>query len=403
VAVQSALRAVGAEAQSSQRLRASPNFTLSLAMDGRAYLAKDVEPYVQYWISDRERMLWSLFACRGGARVETAIDASLRLTPSQKTIAERARLAKAINGMRQAGVLLSDQDDVSRYDAAMAADYLTHRPFPRAVASHIIDAAPIGPATRVLDLAAGPGSLALELAQASPNVTMMELSKGFVAAARKAARKRRLPLEALNESCNRLVHHTGAYDVITVSQALHWLDDVLVCKGVCRLLNDDGSFFVIHGALTLAADHPLSHILGDSTPLGDKQRHAFVDEVEPLLRRVTLLFDALDAPDVARHDPAHVGGTGTGRIVPVAASLFRQTRPIGEGFARAFLSPAHLTATGQSPQDFWADTARRCASATDDQLLGVQEWAVLHFRRGGQRMASGKLDPATMVEIGWGG
>jgi 2-polyprenyl-3-methyl-5-hydroxy-6-metoxy-1,4-benzoquinol methylase len=368
-----------------ERLRASPNFALTLAFDGRPYIVKEVEPYTQYWLSDRERTLFALFARRGGLSERDALEAGLRLTLPDDPVRERAELAKAVADMRSVGVLLGTGDDTSRYDAKMAADYLTHRPFPRAVADHLIAAAGMTRESQVLDLAGGPGSLALELARVSDNVSMMELSRGFVAASRKAARTRRVKLNAIHDSCNRLVHHEGAYDVITVSQALHWLDDVLVVKGVCRLLNEGGSFFVVHGAMTLGAGHPLAYILGDRTPLGDKQRADFVDDVAPLLARLTLLFDALDARGVASHNPTHGGGS-TCRIVPVATTIFRQQRLMGEGFARAFLSPDHIAVTGQSPQEFWADLSARCASATMAQSIGTQEWALLQFKRGGERV-----------------
>ncbi len=366
-------------------------------MNGRAYVAKEVEPYSQFWLSARERLLFAMFARRGGMERTAAIDAAMRVAaPCDHDYEERA-LARAVAGMCEVGVLLREGDDTSRYQAKMAADYLRHRPFPRAIAEHIISRAPVSQASHVLDLAGGPGSLALELARATDNVAMIELSKGFVAAARKAAKARGVKLDVIHDSANRLVYRDGAFNVITVSQALHWLDDVQVVKGVCRLLREGGSFFVIHGALTLGDDHPLSYVLGDKTPLGDKRRIAFEHEVVPLLQRVALLFDALDAPDVARHDPTHARG-GSGRIVPVATTLFRQRRPISEGFARAFLAPDHIAATGQKQTAFWADLSQRCAAATPEASLGTQEWAVLQFKRGAVR--NDQIE-AGMVEIAW--
>jgi SAM-dependent methyltransferase len=384
------------------RLRASPNFALALTMDGRPYVAKEVEPYTQYWLSERERMLFALFARRGGLSEGDAIEACLHLTSPADPARDRALLAKAVAGMRSVDVLLGAGDDTSRYDAKMASDYMTHRPFPRGVADHVIAAAPVTRESHVLDLAGGPGSLALELARASDNVSMIELSKGFVSASRKAAKARGVKLNAIHDSCNRLVHHDGAYDVITVSQALHWLDDVLVVKGVCRLLNEGGSFFVVHGAMTLGANHPLSYILGDNTPLGDKARISFAQEVKPLLARLTLLFDALDARGVASHNPTHSGGV-RGQIVPVATTLFRQNRPMGEGFARAFLSPEHIAVTGHTVTEFWADLKARCAGATADQSIGMQEWAVLQFKRGGARCQAVDSDTVEISGDGEGG
>jgi SAM-dependent methyltransferase len=300
-------------------------------------------------------------------------------------------------------VLIGLAEDTSRYDASMAEAYLTHRPFPRPLAEHMIREGDIGSDSAVLDLASGPGSLALELAKASSDVTIMELSRGFLDAACARAEASGVRLTAIHESCNRLVHHDQSYDVITVSQALHWLDDVMVCKGVCRLLRSHGSFFVVHGALTLRDDHPLSYILGDRTPLGDKAPGAFAAEAAALARRTSLLFAALDAPDVQRVDPTHRGGACAERIRLAGVRMFRQRRPIGEGFARAFLAPAHVAALGMSAEAFWADLAARCAAADDTQTLGVQDWAVLHFRRGGRTEPTQGRDADEVAEIGWDG
>lgn len=380
-----------------RKLRLSPNFSLHQSVDGRSYVMGEVEPYAQFWLSDRERLLFGLFGRRGGALESDAAEALMRLSPSANPAAERRRIVRAVADMVEAGVLIAAKGEVSRYGREMARAYLEHRPFPKAVAARIVALAEVGRETRVLDLASGPGSLALELAATSERVTSMELSRGFVAAAKQEARRRSVKLDALNENCNHLPHHDGDYDAITISQAIHWLDDVALCKGVCRVLARNGSFFVVHGALSLPEEHPLSYILGDKTPLGDKQNMAFSDEVLALYRRLSLLFEALDTPDVARHDPTHARADG-GRIVGSQIQLFRQERPIGEGFARAFLSERHVAVLGEDKDRLWWDLQARCDAATPDQLVGVQEWGLLHFKRGAARF---DLDTwqLTMTEI----
>lgn len=381
------------------RLRASPNFSLNFTQDGRAFVARDVEPYTQFWLSEPERVLLSLFSSPKGARTSDVLSAYGRLTGADGGINAERRLHRTIRDMREAGVLVADGDDVSRYDATMAQDYLTHRAFPALVADAIVRDAGIHSDSRILDLAAGPGSLALELARTADHVAMMELSRGFVAAARREARRLNRPLEALNESCNRLISHDQTYDLITVSQALHWLDDVAVCRGVCRTLREGGSFVVVHGGLDLRDDHPLSYILGDRTPLGDKQAGSFRDQATALARRVALLFEALDTPDVHRIDPsrgwAGDGAAPTSPIRPLGGALFRQTRVIDEGFARAFLSPAHIAGLGQTPEAFWSDLTARCTAAEPKQKTGVQNWAVLRFGRGVRAWTPGRFGRPT--------
>ena len=280
---------------------------------------------------------------------------------------------------------------------------MAHRPFPRELSDLIIRDAPITMESRVLDLAGGPGDLSLALAQVSNQVSLMELSKGFVNAAARRAKQRGVKLTPIHDSCNRLMFHDETYDAVTISQALHWMDDVLVCRGLCRVLRPGGSFFVIYGAFEVGEQHPLSYLLGDKSILGHNVRQPLHTRIQPLLRRLTLLFDALDAPNVQRVDLAQQANTAglAAQIVPAGVSLYRQRRPMDGGFARGFLTPQHIAATGQSPAAFWKDLEARCANAAAEQMTGTYDWAVLHFRRGGARAELGSLQTCEVVEIGY--
>lgn len=390
-----------------RRLRASPSFALSFTLDGRAYVAKDSEPYIQYWLSERYRVLLSMFSGRRGATADEAIDGYLRLSRAPRNAAGRKRLSAAIEDMRSAGVLIDTRDDTSRYTSAIVEAYVTHRPFPRELSELIIRSAPVSTGTRVLDLAGGPGDLALALAHASDHVSLMDLSRGFVTAAAKRARQLGRKLTPLHDSCNRLLYRDEEYDVVTISQALHWLDDVMVCRGLCRCLRTHGSFFVIAGAFEVDDEHPLSYILGRQSILGAKAQQSFAAQTAALLRRLTLLFEALDAPDVQRVDLAQRwaarGTTPPTRIVPAAVSLFRQPRPMGLGFVRAFLTNEHIAQTGQSPPAFWREAQTRCENATAQQLAGRYDWAVLQFQRGGAPLPSAAVESCAVTAIAYHG
>lgn len=367
--------------KSRPRLTASPNFALGYAADGSPFVTGEVEPYSQYWLSVREHMLLAMFGQKGGMQVERAIKQMLVLRPKAQPAAERRRLERDIAEMVEAGVLIEPSGELSRYGKAMARDYLDHRPFPLQLVDHIAATSGLAPQSRVLDLASGPGSLALALARRTPHVTIMELSRGFVSAAAEEADRLGLALETINESCNRLDQHDGQFDVVTVSQALHWLDDIAVCKGVCRVLAEGGSFFVIHASMNLPDDHPLAWILGDRTPLGDKAPTPFAQVAGHLYRRLSLLFAALDASHVERHGARHVQA-GLPPVQGDGMALFNQSRPIGEGFARAFLSDAHIASTGLAPEKVWSRIAADCRGVDETGLQGSMDWAVLHFRRG---------------------
>lgn len=365
-----------------RRLVASPVFALMHAADGACFVMQEAEPYAQYWLTERERLVFALFGRKGGAGVRGVVDALLILRAPRDAEAERGRIERAIAGMRGAGVLTEPDGELSRYGAAMARDYLEHRPFPRALAGRIIARAGIGEESRVLDLASGPGSLALQLAQACPNVSIMELSRGFCAAAQAEAAARGLRITAINESCNRLAQHEGSYHAITISQALHWLDQAQVCQGVSRNLAPGGRFFVIDAAISLPDAHPLSYILGDRTPLGDKSAVPFAVQAAERFRRLGQLFAGLGTV---------VGGVELG--------LYRQVRPIDEGFARAFLSRTHLAGLGTDAAAFWQDLALRCASAAPGAGMGVLEWSVMEFREGAPQDDLAGISAAPAQEI----
>ncbi|MEJ8834902.1 class I SAM-dependent methyltransferase [Ramlibacter sp. AN1133] len=387
-----------------ERLRASPNFVLALSQDGKPYVAQETEPYAQYWLSQRYRILLSLFSGPRGATGEQAVQAYFRLTAAEPQEAERKRLLKAMADMRSAGVLIATRDDVSRYDARMAQDYLKHRPFPADLTRFLVDAAGIGPGTRVLDLAGGPGSLALQLARVTPHVSLLELSRGFVEAACAAAAAGGLELDAIHESANRLMYSDAEYDVVTLSQAIHWLDDVQVCRGITRTLAAGGSFFVIQSSMDVDDAHPLAYVIGRESILGNKDPRPFALQVQALSRRLSLLFEALDAPDVQRHDVAQRVADEAGaaaRVVPAKVSFFRQRRPFDLGYARAFLSEQHIRSTGREPGPFWAEVEARCAAATPQQLEGQFDWAVLHFRRGGVPGVPADFSACGATDIAW--
>ena len=76
---------------------------------------------------------------------------------------------------------------------------------------------------------------------------------------------------------------------------------------------------------------------------------------------------------------------------------------MGEGFARAFLSDAHIAALGKDKRAFWRDLAQRCEAAGEDARIGTQEFAVLQFKRGGVRVESDDWVPGAVREIGFPG
>jgi SAM-dependent methyltransferase len=367
---------VQAGSSSEERLRVSPYFHATSDPSGRPYVAQETEPYTQYWLTDRYRLLLSMFSGRLGATPSEGIDAYLRCAGAAES--ERRRLEAAISKMRSAGILVAPSDDTSRYDASLVDDYLKYRPIPAAVAAHIVREGRIRKGRRVLDLAGGPGELAVTMAEAGGDVTLMEISRGFLRSARARAKAARVGLELVNDSANRLLYREERYDVVTVSRALHWLDDVAVCRGLYRVLEAGGSFFVLEVRTEVSGRHPLSKAMGEEAP--------FRETVKALSRRLDLLFRALDTKNVVRLDFGQQDGAQRGGAIEAAGVWEHQDRrPLPLGYARAFFTQQHVAEQvedgGGDEAAFWEDLRARYAAAKPEDLVGTERWAVLHFRR----------------------
>jgi ubiquinone/menaquinone biosynthesis C-methylase UbiE len=372
------------------RFRASPNFALSLSHDGQAFVAQDCEPYTQYWLDDDERLIFALLMGRQGMTHRQLAEAFDRMARRVLGRSAPRDLDRIFDDMRRLGLILAASEDTSRYTDRIVEAYLAHRPFPSALARHLIERADIAPHTRVLDVAGGPGDLAVQLAAASDEVTLMELSGGFLDAARRRAEQFGRNLETVHDSGNRLMHRDGVYDVITIAQALHWMDDIQFCRGIGRTLADHGHLFVIHSAVTMDDAHPLSFLLGNNSILGAKSPTPFPKVTKALAQRLTQVFAALEQP---RDRPA------AAVTRPVEIRLFQQPRPLGMGFARAFMTERHIEATGQSPEAFWSDLTQRLDGVDPADLMGTLDWAVLQFRRGAADTGTALPDIAAATEI----
>lgn len=377
----------------SGRLRASPAFGFALMPDGRPFVAEATEPYRQFWLDERERRLLSAFSGRRGS----AVSAVLRQLGGSPT--EQQRLQRALRGLREAGVLVDPGDEGSRYRRRDVDDYLTHRPFPPEITARIVQRSHLQAPQRVLDLAGGPGDLALQLARHTPDVSLMDWSGAFLAAARARARAAGLPLRTLHESANRLAFDDARYEVVTVSQALHWLDDLAVCRGVARVLAPGGHFFVVHSAFEVPAAHPLATVLGHDSVLGAKQPVPFGQEVKALQQRVGLLLQAVQSRGVDRVDPLRASTEADAEpLRSQGVERFHQRRTLGLGFLQGLLTDRHLADAGLDPVRFWADAQARCAAATTRQLQGTHHWALLHFARA--PAAGGRAGRAVVQAIG---
>jgi ubiquinone/menaquinone biosynthesis C-methylase UbiE len=102
-----------------------------------------------------------------------------------------------------------------------------------------------GHGSRVGDLGAGIGHVALPLAERGFSVTAVEPAQAMLEHLRAEARKRRLPVEALHATAEALPLGDASLDLVVVADALHFLDAELVGHEIARVLVPKGGLAVV--------------------------------------------------------------------------------------------------------------------------------------------------------------
>jgi 2-polyprenyl-3-methyl-5-hydroxy-6-metoxy-1,4-benzoquinol methylase len=219
-------------------------------------------------------------------------------------------------GRRKAGL-----EDPERWVFNRMADvYDARPPYPAALIDAL--AALAGPpGSRIADLGAGIGHLALPLAARGYDVTAVEPAGEMLARLRATAEARGLAVETTHATAEMLPAPARPFDLVVVADALHFMDAQLLGEALARLLRHQGALAVVTCALgeTPFMEQLLS-VIGDAvprrprsvarqlaqvtsiarTPLGEEQR--FDDEtpvdhaqLERILRSISFVGPAMNA------------------------------------------------------------------------------------------------------------
>lgn len=129
----------------------------------------------------------------------------------------------------------------ARFDAAASA-YERARPgYPPALVDWLTRTTGIESGAPVLDLGAGTGELTLRLAEAGLAVSAVEPSPAM-----SAVLSSRMPgVEILPDRAESLSSADGSYALVTIANALHWLDPAAAFPEVARVLADDGHLAIV--------------------------------------------------------------------------------------------------------------------------------------------------------------
>jgi ubiquinone/menaquinone biosynthesis C-methylase UbiE len=131
--------------------------------------------------------------------------------------------------------------------AGLADDYVRYRaPYPREVLEAFLDEARLRPGARLLDLACGPGRVALPIADRFAEVWAVDLDPDMVEVGRREAA--RLGIGNVRWFVGRAEDFeapAGAFDLITVGEAFHRLDRPCVAALAYRWLTPGGAFVTL--------------------------------------------------------------------------------------------------------------------------------------------------------------
>ncbi|MDZ4057293.1 MAG: class I SAM-dependent methyltransferase [Polynucleobacter sp.] len=196
----------------------------------------------------------------------------------------------------------------------MALKYVEHRKIPEPIIRWVVSAAQISGTTRVLDVGTGTGHLANSLASVSSFVTGLDISEHMLSKARATARDQGVNVSYILGDANTEITAARKYDVVTLCQALHWLNPDTIARSVKNVLCEQGCVLVIASNVTLPLRHPL--------------RELFSSEQT---KCVTKMIDEISNVFEGRI-------TGTAQFTTTETFLFEERRPIDLNYAQAYHS-----------------------------------------------------------------
>jgi SAM-dependent methyltransferase len=143
-------------------------------------------------------------------------------------------------GRRKVGL-----DDPSRWVFNRMAEFYVARPaYPIALVDALAElAGPVG--SRIGDLGAGVGHLALPLAERGFDVVAIEPSQAMLDRLRAAATDRGVELRALHATAEALPLPPASLDLVVVADALHFLDTELTAHQIARVLAPRGALALV--------------------------------------------------------------------------------------------------------------------------------------------------------------
>ncbi|HZL19814.1 MAG TPA: class I SAM-dependent methyltransferase [Polyangia bacterium] len=223
-------------------------------------------------------------------------------------------------GRRKVGL-----DDPSRWVFNRMAEFYDARPaYPRALIDALAELA--GPAgSRIGDLGAGVGHLALPLAARGFEVVAIEAAHEMLDRLRATAEAQGTPVRTVHAAVEALPLEPGSLDLAVIADALHFMDAELTARQIARVLAPDGALALVtcgfaptpfmQGVVRVMEEaaprrpreltRPIVHLSAlTGIALTDEQR--FTDEtpidhptLERILRSISFIGPAMNPPRFA--------------------------------------------------------------------------------------------------------
>lgn len=158
------------------------------------------------------------------------------------------------------------EDDAAWVFNRMADVYDARPPYPATLVDEIV-ARTSRPRARAVDFAAGTGHLALPLAARGLEVLAIEPARAMLAQLLRTSAARRLPLSTLHATAESAVLEARSCDLVTIADAVHFLDAELTGKQIARVLRPGGAVALVTCAFARTAFmDALTRVMEESAP-----------------------------------------------------------------------------------------------------------------------------------------
>ena len=146
-----------------------------------------------------------------------------------------------------------------------AAHYAKYRlPYPEALNKDLLERAGVSGRGRLLDLACGPGRVALPLSSSFGEVWAIDLEPEMVEVGRSEAEKQGIDnVTWFAGRAEELEAEPESFELVTISEAFHRLDQQVVARQVLRWLQPGGCLAILGWNSLVGGDAPWQRIVAD--------------------------------------------------------------------------------------------------------------------------------------------